>query len=144
MRNLHWWHDRWKGYTMQEWKDKATMFYYPHELKEAIKQYPLTQELILEFMANHIGEIRYSFFTAINPSESQSYKFDILISKEAVDDLKAEGCIHECAHGIYRVGNQFYQSQIEGILNVETDRFFKVNYEFSHEVRRRLESLAIN
>jgi hypothetical protein len=95
---------------------------YHLELKKRIERYPLTPNLIREFSEKHIETLEWGLTlnrTYIKLSDIP-WKFEIYISRHADEEEGAEGLVHECAHGIYRAGNEYQK-----LIQEETLRFYE-------------------
>lgn len=129
--NLPWWDDMKHSQEQNYWHKRNIWLphsYHHFELKERIKEYPLTPKLIREFNREHIEVLDWCHYTDGTLSKAQSHilfskipwKFEIYISRHVDEEEKTEGLIHEFAHGIYRAGDEY-----EKLIQAETLRFYE-------------------
>ncbi len=104
------------------------------ELQERFTSYPLTLELVKDFLKNHLHRYFFcnGYFLMYLKSFQEQEKFYMGIRQQDVENEKRIGIVHESCHGIYLARGKVAESagtsdekKVEELIETESQKFAK-------------------
>jgi len=132
IRQLPWWESLFAmpAPSKKEWKKIAFVYYSLSELERRMSEYPITPELVEDFLNNYTAinlQVQQVDDAIIRPADALRYIIDI--GRDAFDPETTHCLFHECIHGIYRI----YTPTI--VIHNHT-------YTFNEEIEKKIERTA--
>lgn len=96
-------------------------------LLNRIKKYPITRNLLSQFLEKCVDEISLMPLNGYNGKlwiDSSLFSFRIMINSNKNLEKRAESLIHECANGIYCVNTS---EDVESTIEQESLKFYNSN-----------------